>query len=38
MCYARRMRINEASELNTKDIDLENNLLYIRKGKGKNEE
>ena len=35
LCYACGMRRNEASELNTKDIDLENCLLYIRKGKGK---
>ena len=35
LCYACGMRRNEASELNTKDIDLENCLLYIKKGKGK---
>lgn len=35
LCYACGLRRNEASELKTKDIDLENNLLYIRKGKGK---
>ncbi|MCD0479260.1 tyrosine-type recombinase/integrase [Chryseobacterium sp. LC2016-29] len=35
LCYACGMRRNEAIELNTKDIDLENCLLYIRKGKGK---
>jgi len=35
LCYACGMRRNEAAELNTKDIDLENCLLYIKKGKGK---
>lgn len=35
LCYACGMRRNEASELKTKDIDLENNLLYIKKGKGR---
>jgi len=35
LCYACGMRRNEAVELNIKDIDLENCLLYIRKGKGK---
>lgn len=35
LCYACGMRRNEAIELNIKDIDLENCLLYIRKGKGK---
>lgn len=35
LCYACGMRRNEASELNIKDIDLENCLLYIKKGKGK---
>lgn len=35
LCYACGLRRNEASELNTKDIDLENCLLYIKKGKGK---
>ncbi|MDR6403976.1 MULTISPECIES: tyrosine-type recombinase/integrase [Chryseobacterium] len=35
LCYACGLRRNEASELKTNDIDLENCLLYIRKGKGK---
>jgi integrase/recombinase XerD len=35
LCYACGLRRTEARELNVKDIDLENNLLYIRKGKGK---
>lgn len=35
LCYACGLRRNEASELKVKDIDLENHLLYIRKGKGK---
>lgn len=35
LCYACGLRRTEATELNIKDIDLENNLLYIRKGKGK---
>ncbi len=35
LCYACGMRRNEAVELKTSDIDLENCLLYIRKGKGK---
>lgn len=35
LCYACGLRRNEASELKIKDIDLENHLLYIRKGKGK---
>ncbi|VXC58224.1 MULTISPECIES: tyrosine-type recombinase/integrase [Chryseobacterium] len=35
LCYACGLRRNEASELKIKDIDLENCLLYIRKGKGK---
>jgi len=35
LCYACGMRRNEAVELKTKDIDLENCLLYIRKGKGR---
>lgn len=35
LCYACGLRRNEAVELKIKDIDLENNLLYIRKGKGK---
>ncbi|MEC3877938.1 tyrosine-type recombinase/integrase [Chryseobacterium salviniae] len=35
LCYACGMRRSEASELKIKDIDLENNLLYIKKGKGK---
>lgn len=35
LCYACGMRRNEAVELKTGDIDLENNLLYIRKGKGR---
>ncbi len=35
LCYACGMRRNEAVELKTNDIDLENCLLYIRKGKGK---
>ncbi|CAD7807242.1 Tyrosine recombinase XerC [Chryseobacterium aquaeductus] len=35
LCYACGLRRNEATELNTKDIDLENCLLYIKKGKGK---
>lgn len=35
LCYACGLRRNEAGELKINDIDLENNLLYIRKGKGK---
>lgn len=35
LCYACGLRRNEASELRITDIDLENHLLYIRKGKGK---
>lgn len=35
LCYACGLRRTEARELNIKDLDLENNLLYIRKGKGK---
>lgn len=35
LCYACGLRKAEASELKTTDIDLENQLLYIRKGKGK---
>ena len=35
LCYACGLRRNEARELKINDIDLENNLLYIRKGKGK---
>lgn len=35
LCYACGMRRNEAVELKTNDMDLENNLLYIRKGKGR---
>lgn len=35
LCYACGMRKSEAAELKTKDIDLENCLLYIRKGKGR---
>lgn len=35
LCYACGLRRNEASELRTDDIDFENCLLYIRKGKGK---
>jgi integrase/recombinase XerD len=35
LCYACGLRRNEASELKITDIDLENCLLYIRKGKGK---
>lgn len=35
LCYACGLRRTEASELKIKDIDLENNLLYIRKGKGR---
>lgn len=35
LCYACGMRRNEAGELKISDIDLENQLLYIRKGKGK---
>ncbi len=35
LCYACGLRRNEAAELKTKDIDLETQLLYIRKGKGK---
>lgn len=35
LCYACGLRKTEASELKTTDIDLENQLLYIRKGKGK---
>lgn len=35
LCYACGLRRTEARELNVKDLDLENQLLYIRKGKGK---
>lgn len=35
LCYACGLRRNEAAELNIKDIDLENCLMYIKKGKGK---
>jgi integrase/recombinase XerD len=35
LCYACGLRRAEAAELKTGDIDLENYLLYIRKGKGK---
>lgn len=35
LCYACGMRRNEAVELKINDMDLENGLLYIRKGKGK---
>ena len=35
LCYACGLRRNEAGELKINDIDLENCLLYIRKGKGK---
>ena len=35
LCYACGLRRTEAKELKIKDIDLENCLLYIRKGKGK---
>ena len=35
LCYACGMRRSEAVELKTNDIDLENCLLYIRKGKGR---
>jgi integrase/recombinase XerD len=35
LCYACGLRRTEATELKIKDIDLENCLLYIRKGKGK---
>ncbi|QQV02459.1 MULTISPECIES: tyrosine-type recombinase/integrase [Chryseobacterium] len=35
LCYACGLRRTEAVNLLLKDIDLENNLLYIRKGKGK---
>lgn len=35
LCYACGMRRNEAVELKINDIDLENSLLYIRKGKGR---
>lgn len=35
LCYACGLRRNEAVELKIKDIDLENCLLYIKKGKGK---
>ncbi|WP_312079501.1 tyrosine-type recombinase/integrase [Chryseobacterium sp.] len=35
LCYACGLRRNEASELKISDIDLENCLLYIKKGKGK---
>jgi len=35
LCYACGLRRTEAVDLLLKDIDLENNLLYIRKGKGK---
>ena len=34
-CYGCGLRRNEAAELKIKDIDLENCLLYIKKGKGK---
>ncbi|MGS0749238.1 tyrosine-type recombinase/integrase [Halpernia sp. GG3] len=35
LCYGCGLRRNEAAELKISDIDLENNLLYIKKGKGK---
>ena len=35
LCYACGLRRAEAVELSFKDIDLENCLLYVRKGKGK---
>lgn len=35
LCYACGMRRNEAVELKINDVDLENGLLYIKKGKGK---
>ncbi|ANF49248.1 hypothetical protein A0O34_01185 [Chryseobacterium glaciei] len=35
LCYACGLRRTEAVELRIKDIDLENCILYIRKGKGK---
>ncbi|WP_106914778.1 tyrosine-type recombinase/integrase [Chryseobacterium aurantiacum] len=35
LCYACGLRRTEATELNIKDIDLENCLLYIKKGKGR---
>ncbi|AZB28701.1 tyrosine-type recombinase/integrase [Chryseobacterium balustinum] len=35
LCYACGLRRNEAVELKANDIDLENCLLYIKKGKGK---
>lgn len=35
LCYACGLRRTESSELKIKDLDLENNVLYIRKGKGK---
>lgn len=35
LCYACGLRRNEAGELKINDIDLENCLLYIKKGKGK---
>ena len=35
LCYGCGLRRNEAAELKITDIDLENNLLYIKKGKGK---
>ncbi len=35
LCYACGLRRTEAVSLLLKDIDLESNLLYIRKGKGK---
>ncbi|MEN2436734.1 tyrosine-type recombinase/integrase [Weeksellaceae bacterium A-14] len=35
LSYACGLRRTEATEVNIKDIDLENCLLYIRKGKGK---
>ena len=35
LCYACGLRRNEASELKINDVDLENCLLYIKKGKGK---
>ena len=35
LCYACGLRRTEATELTIKDIDLENCLLYIKKGKGK---
>lgn len=35
LCYGCGLRRSEAEHLNTKDIDYEKKLLYIRKGKGK---